>query len=181
VGPSGPSGSNSLISAAEYVYNSTTIGPLVGNNNLVPGGEGFLINTSIFNNSSGSISTTTLDYGDGNTGTVFQLTQGIYIFDYELGLNPTGSSATAIALYIGNAATQAALLLDDSTIAGLVPPSGANPPGSPWIHGRAIVDNSSGNKGYVALCPNGGTGTIIVPTTSTSVKYIIRVTILKIA
>jgi len=100
----------------------------------------------------------------GASGTVFTLTAGTYVIDYETSLTDAGS----IAIYKG--ATSATLSVDPNTVSG-------SSTATTWIHGRAIEQVASS----LVIAISSVVGTAAVATAGTDASYIIRVTSLKIA
>jgi len=98
-------------------------------------------------------------------GTVFTLTTGLYLLDYEMSFN----QGSAVAIYRGPNA--GALTIDNNTIAG-------SATATTWIHGRAFVDVVATSE-VVAICPCVGSPTIVLAGGSTA--YMVRLTILKIS
>ena len=129
-------------------------------NNSVPPGTAFTIDTQVFNNIPASVVAAA---GDG--GTVFTLSSGSYVIDYEMSLAAAGS----IGLYIGPNA--GSLSLDTNTVSG-------SSTGTTWIHGRSIeLFNLP-----TVLAISSVVGTASVATTGTDAgSYMVRLTILKIA
>lgn len=151
-GATGATGAVGALSAAEFIHNIQTP------NNSVPPGTAFTIDVEVFNNSGVSIIAAA-----GAGGTVFNLTAGVYVFDYEMSLEAAGS----VAIYTG--ATAGTLAIDNNTIAG-------SSTGTTWIHGRAFVEVAT--TLVAAISPVVGTANVVLAGTSDS--YMIRLTILKI-
>jgi hypothetical protein len=152
-GPGGGGPAAPALGAAEFVR--TIQAP----NNSVPPGTAFTIDTQVFNNVPADVVPSA-----GAGGTVFSLTAGTYLIDYEMSLGSAGS----VAIYSGP--TAGSLTLDTNTIAG-------SSTGTTWIHGRAI--QSVPTSSVIAI--SSVVGTADVGTAGTAFgSYMIRLTILKI-
>ena len=154
-----------LVGYAEYVFNSTTQAP----NDSVPpysaesSFTAFTIPTEVYNNVPLSISALTTPAGT-TSGTYFTLHTGTYIIDYETTLTSSGS----IAIYIGP--TPTSLAIDNNTISG-------SSTATTWIHGRNIQVVAVESIFAVSSVVD----TVAVSPASSSPRYIVRLTILKIA
>ena len=100
----------------------------------------------------------------GAGGTVFTLSNGTYIIDYETSLSAAGS----LGIYTGP--TASALTIDTNTISGSFR-------SNTWIHGRAIQTVSSS----LVIAISSVDGDAEVATAGNSTSYMIRIVILKIA
>jgi hypothetical protein len=100
----------------------------------------------------------------GASGTVFTLSAGVYVIDYEMSL----ASAGSVAIYTGPNA--AALSVDPTTISG-------SSTATTWIHGRAIETVST----TLVFVISSVVGTADVVPAGNSSSYMIRLTVLKIA
>jgi hypothetical protein len=153
VGNTGAIGPQSIVGYAEYIHTTQTP------NDSVPPGTAFTIDTEVYNSVPSFIVPTA-----GAGGTVFTLSAGAYVIDYELSL----ASAGSVALYTG--LTSSSLSVDPNTISG-------SSTATTWIHGRAIE--------YVAtslvVALSSLVGTANVTTAGTSSSYTIRFVVLKIA
>ena len=152
-GSIGATGATSIIGYAEYIQSTQS-----PNDNISPG-TAFTIDTEVYNTVPLFISATS-----GAGGTVFTLTQGTYVIDYEMSL----SSAGSLAIYTG--ASAASLTIDTNTISG-------SSTATTWIHGRAIENVST----TLVIAISSVVGTASVTTAGTASSYIIRLIILKIA
>jgi hypothetical protein len=153
-GPIGVTGPTNIIGYAEYIHTTQTP------NNSIPPGTAFTINEEVYNSVPSSIVA-----GAGAGGTVFILSQGAYVIDYEASLEAAGS----IAIYTG--VNAASLGVDNNTVSG-------STTATTWIHGRAIqVVNTT-----LAIAISSVVGTAAVATAGTdATSYMIRIVILKIA
>jgi hypothetical protein len=142
-----------VIGYAEYIH--TTQSP----NDSVPPGTAFTIDTQVYNSIPALIVAT-----PGSGGTVFILSPGVYVLDYETSLTAAGS----LAIYSGPAAN--ALTIDTYTISG-------STTGTTWIHGRAVEEVLATQFFAVSSV----VGSANVTTAGTATPYMIRLTILKIA
>jgi hypothetical protein len=141
------------IGAAQFIRN------VQSPNNSVPPGTAFTIDTQVFNNIPGAIAASS-----GSGGTVFTLTAGLYVLDYEMSL----ASAGSVGLYTGS--TASSLALDTTTIAG-------SSTATTWIHGRALLPVAS----TTVFAVSSVVGTASVVNTGTAFgNYLIRLTILKL-
>jgi hypothetical protein len=154
-GTTGAPGTVGLIGYAEYIH--TIQSP----NNSVPPGTAFTIDIPVFNTVPSAIVAS-----PGAGGTVFTLSPGAYVLDYEMSLGSAGS----VAVYKGPAA--GSLAIDNNTIAG-------STTATTWIHGRAIEVVPIATTLVVAISSVVGTAAVVLAGTSNS--YMIRLTILKIA
>jgi len=153
-GPTGPTGEDGIVGAAEFIR--TIQDP----NDSVPPGTAFTIDTEVFNNIPADIVASA-----GAGGTVFTLSAGTYIIDYEMSLQDAGS----VGIYVGP--TAGSLALDTDTVAG-------STTATTWIHGRAfeIVPTS------LVIAISSVVGTAAVTTAGTDAgSFMIRLTILKIS
>jgi len=153
VGNTGAIGPQSIVGYAEYIHTTQTP------NDSIPPGTAFTIDTEVYNSVPSFIVPSA-----GAGGTVFTLSAGAYVIDYELSL----ASAGSVALYTGG--TAVTLSVDPNTISG-------SSTATTWIHGRAIE--------YVAtslvVALSSLVGTANVTTAGTSSSYTIRFVVLKIA
>jgi hypothetical protein len=108
----GQTGATSIIGYAEYIQTVQTP------NDSIPPGTAFTLDAKVFNS-------IPLLIEAGSGGTVFTLSNGTYVIDYETSL----SSAGSLAIYSGP--TSGALAIDTNTISG-------SSTATTWIHGRAI-------------------------------------------
>jgi hypothetical protein len=156
VGPTGPQGATGTITVgvAEYVY--TTQSP----NDSVPPGTAFTISTEVIN-------TVPLDIvsSSGAGGTVFTLSSGVYIIDYECSLTSAGS----IGIYTGP--SSGSLSLDPNTVSG-------SSTATTWIHGRCIETVLT--TLVVAVSPVVGTAAVTTAGNDAG-NYMIRITFLKVS
>lgn len=153
-GAIGPAGATGVVGAAEFIR--TIQSP----NNSVPPGTAFTIDTQVFNNVPAAIVASA-----GAGGTVYTLSAGTYLIDYEMSLTAAGS----VGIYIGP--SSGSLALDTNTVAG-------STTGTTWIHGRAIevVPTTS------VFAISSVVGTAAVTTAGTDAgSFMVRLTILKIA
>jgi hypothetical protein len=113
--------------------------------------------------------------GPGATGSVWTLSPGTYIIDYETSLGATGSS---LAIYVGSTGT--ALTLDPNTVAGSSTPS-------TWIHGRAIqmipttIPTGPINGGTIVGISPAGPNPASIQSAGDNGSPMIRVTFMKTA
>ena len=160
VGATGPMGDTGVTTAgvAEFVHQAQMP------NNSVPPGMAFTIDMEVYNTVPLSIVASAGPTGVG--GTVFTLSSGTYVLDYEMSLTSAGS----VAVYIGTDAGH--LAVDTNTIVG-------SSTATTWIHGRAI-EIVSGSPSVFAICSYIGTAAV---TTAGNVAgaYTVRLTILKLA
>lgn len=154
-GATGATGSaGGLAGAAEFIR--TIQSP----NNSVPPGTAFTIDTQVFNSNPSAIVASA-----GAGGTVYTLTAGTYMFDYEMSLEAAGS----VGIYTGPSA--GSLALDTNTVAG-------STTGTTWIHGRAIVQVTT----TLVAAISSVVGTAAVTTAGTDAgSFMIRLTILKLS
>jgi hypothetical protein len=152
-GPTGPTSPAAIIQTAEYIR--TIQSP----NNSVPPGVAFTFGTLVQNNTAGNIVASS-----GAGGSIFTLSPGTYVIDYEMSLGSAGS----IALYKGP--NSGSLAIDTSTIAG-------SSTATTWIHGRSIQTVTS--PLVIAVSSVVGTSAVVLAGTSNS--YMIRITFLKTA
>jgi hypothetical protein len=155
-GPTGPTGSqwtSGTIGYAEYIHTIQTP------NDSIPPGTAFTIDTEVYNSVPLSIVASV-----GAGGTVFTLTQGVYVIDYETSL----LAASSIAIYTGP--NSSSLSIDPNTVSG-------STTATTWIHGRAIESVSTS----LVIAISSVVGTAAVTTAGTETSYMIRLTILKIA
>ena len=153
-GHTGSTGASGVVGTAEYIR--TIQSP----NNSVPPGTAFTIDTEVINTVP-----TDIVASAGTGGTVFTLTAGTYIFDYEMSLAAAGS----VALYVGP--SSGSLAIDNNTIAG-------SSTGTTWIHGRSI--ETVATTLVVAVSSVVGTANVVSAGTAAG-HYMIRLTILKVA
>lgn len=153
-GATGATGSAGSFGAAEFIR--TIQAP----NNSVPPGTAFTIDTQVFNSAPSAIVASA-----GAGGTVYTLTAGTYIIDYEMSLTAAGS----VGIYIGP--NSGSLALDTNTVAG-------STTGTTWIHGRAIEVVSTTSVFAISSV----VGTAAVTTAGSDAgSFMIRLSILKIA
>ena len=101
----------------------------------------------------------------GAGGTVFSLSSGTYIIDYETTLESAGS----LAIYSG--VTSGSLVVDTNTVSG-------SSTATTWIHGRAFQVVST----TLVIAISSVVGTAAVATTGNDASsYMVRLTIIKIA
>lgn len=151
-GAPGKDGTNGALGFAEYTR-------LIAQTAKAPG-TAITIDNQIVNNMPGNL---TMAAGAG--GTVFVLTTGTYVFDYELSLD----RASSVALYTGP--SSGSLSIDKNTIAG-------SATATTWIHGRSGVLVPAGTL-TVALSPV--VSTPAIPLAGDSDVYMVRMTIMKVA
>ena len=161
IGPAGTNGTcadanctSSFPGVAEFVY--TTQSP----NNPVAPGVAFTISTQVYNDI-----TTSVVASAAAGGTVFTLTAGLYLIDYETSLD----QAASIALYKG--ASAGSLAIDTNTIAG-------SSTATTWIHGRAVQHVTS--TLVIALSSVVGSPSVVTAGTATG-EYVVRLTIMQLA
>lgn len=161
VGSIGPDGIQGIAGPAGSFGFAEFVRQIQSPNNSVPPGTAFTIDTQVTNTIPSNIVASS-----GAGGTVFTLTTGTYLLDYEMSLESAGS----VAIYTG--ATSGTLAIDNNTIAG-------STTATTWIHGRAGVV-VSGASLVVAI--SSVVGTAAVATAGTAAGFFtIRLTILKIA
>ena len=136
-------------------FNLTT-----NSNGSVPPGTAFLVSTQVSNSVPLAIVASA-----GAGGTVWTLSAGTYVIDYEMSLGSAGS----VALYTGPSA--GSLAVDNNTVAG-------SSTATTWIHGRAV--EVVGTTLVVAVSSVVGTAAVVTAGTDAG-SYMIRVTFLKIA
>jgi hypothetical protein len=153
-GPTGAQGPVATLGAAQFIH--TIQEP----NNSVPPGTAFTIDTQVFNNVPGDISPSA-----GAGGTIFTLSTGIYVIDYEMSLE----SASSVAIYTGS--TLETLVVDKTTISG-------SSTATSWIHGRSLL--SIEIPTIIAISPVVGTAAVVTAGTAAGI-FMIRLTILKIS
>ena len=142
----------SSVGSAEYI----TI--LQEQNNLVPAGLAFEFDTLVFNDIPNSIIASS-----GIGGTVFTLSKGTYIIDYEMSLILSGS----VAIYKGS--TVESLVIDYNTITGSTIPT-------TWIHGRSIINVET----ELIIMLSAAVGVLSVAQAGTSLGiYMARITFFK--
>jgi len=161
VGSIGADGIQGIPGIAGTVGFAEFIRQIESPNNSVPPGTAFTIDTEVIN---GIPSNVVASAGAG--GTVFTLTTGTYVLDYEMSLGSAGS----VAVYSG--ATAGSLAVDTNTIAG-------SSTATTWIHGRAGVV-VSGASLVVAISSVVGTAAVVTAGTAAGF-FTIRLTILKVA
>ena len=125
----------------------------------MPPGTAFTIDTQVFNNIP-----TEIVASAGSGGTVFTLTAGTYVIDYEMSLGSAGS----VGIYSGP--NSGSLALDTNTVSG-------SSTATTWIHGRAIivvVDSLTFGISSVV-----GTASVVTAGTDAG-SFMIRLTILKV-
>jgi collagen triple helix repeat protein len=154
VGATGATGATGVVGAAEFIR--TIQSP----NNSVPPGTAFTIDTQVLNNIPLNIVASA-----GAGGTVFTLTAGTYVIDYEMSLGAAGS----VAIYKG--ATAGTLAIDPNTVAG-------SSTATTWIHGRALEVVATSL--VIAISSVVGTAAVVTAGTDAG-SFMIRLTILKIA
>jgi hypothetical protein len=150
--------SGNTISAATGAAEFTRI--IQTPNISVPVGTAFTIDTQVTNSVPGSI---VISAGDG--GSVYTLTPGTYLLDYETSLVAAGT----IGIYTG--ANAGSLVLDPNSVAG-------STTATTWIHGR-VIEISTGSL-VVAVSPVAIAATVTSAGSDVGV-FMIRLTILKIA
>ena len=153
IGPTGSVGNIGTVGYAEYIH--TTQIP----NNSIPPGTAFTIDSEIFNTVPAFIVASA-----GAGGTVFTLSAGAYIVDYETSLTSAGS----LAIYSGP--TSGTLAIDTNTISG-------STTGTTWIHGRSVLDVQTS----LVIAISSVVGVADVTTAGSSTLFMIRLTVLKIA
>ena len=151
-GIQGPIGTSGIVGYAEYIH--TTQAP----NNSIPPGTVFTIDTEVYNSIPSYVVASA-----GAGGTVFTLSQGTYVIDYETSLEAAGS----IAIYSGPDSTS--LSIEPNTISG-------STTATTWIHGRAIENVLTS----LVIGISSVVGTANVTTSGTATVFMIRLTILKI-
>ena len=129
-------------------------------NNSVPPGTAFTIDTQVINSVPAAIVASA-----GSGGTVYTLSTGVYVLDYEMSLGSAGS----VGLYTGP--TAGTLALDTNSIAG-------SSTATTWIHGRAMVV-VGGAPVVVAVSSVVGTASVVTAGTAAG-SFLIRLTVLKI-
>ena len=152
-GATGSQGTSGTIGYAEYIHTIQTP------NDSIPPGTAFTIDTEVYNSVPLSIVASV-----GAGGTVFTLSQGVYVIDYETSL----LAASSIAIYTGP--NSSSLSIDSNTVSG-------STTATTWIHGRAIESVSTS----LVIAISSVVGTAAVTTAGTETSYMIRLTILKIA
>jgi len=150
-GAAGPAGS--AVGGAEFVRLSAQPG-------VVPPGTAFTIDTTVLNNIPSAVVASA-----GAGGTVFTLTAGTYIFDYETSLGSAGS----VAIYKGP--NVGSLVIDNNSIAG-------SSTATTWIHGRATVVVAT--TLVVAISSVVGSSAVVTAGNAAGF-FVIRLTIEKIA
>ena len=148
-------GTNGLVGGAEFIR--TIQSP----NDSVPPGTAFTIDSTVFNSLSANVVPSA-----GAGGTVFTLTPGVYVIDYEASL----AAASSIGLYVG--ATAGSLALDTNTIAG-------STTGTTWIHGRTLR-NVTLAAPVLALSSVVGTAAIVTAGTAAGF-YVVRMSFVQLA
>jgi hypothetical protein len=161
VGSIGPNGIQGIPGPAGTVGFAEYIRQIQSPNDSVPPGTAFTIDTEVTNNIPSNI---VMSAGAG--GTVFTLTTGTYVLDYEMSLGSAGS----VAIYTGP--TAGSLAIDTNTIAG-------STTATTWIHGRAGVV-VPGSSLVVAISSVVGTAAVVTAGTAAGF-FTIRLTILKVA
>jgi hypothetical protein len=132
---------------------------LIAQPGSVAPGTAFTIDTQVFNTVPASIVASA-----GAGGTVWTLSTGLYVFDYEMSL----SSAGSVAIYVGPNA--GSLAIDTNTVAG-------SSTATTWIHGRALVEVPG--VSLVAAISSVVGSAVVVPA-GTAPQIMIRLTILKL-
>jgi hypothetical protein len=153
IGPTGSQGTSGTIGYAEYIHTIQTP------NDSIPPGTAFTIDTEVYNSVPLSIVASV-----GAGGTVFTLSEGVYVIDYETSL----LAASSIAIYTGP--NSSSLSIDPNTVSG-------STTATTWIHGRAIESVSTS----LVIAISSVVGSASVTTAGTETSYMIRLTILKIA
>lgn len=153
-GATGPQGPTGVVGVAEYVR--TIQSP----NDSVPPGTAFTIDTEVVN----TVPLAIVDSA-GAGGTVYTLTSGIYMVDYEMSLGAAGS----VGIYTGP--SSGALVLDPNTISG-------SSTATTWIHGRSVIVVPT--TLVMAISSVVGTASVVTAGTAAGV-FMIRLTIMKIA
>ena len=151
-GIQGPIGISGIVGYAEYIHTTQTP------NNSIPPGTAFTIDTEVYNSVPSYVVASV-----GAGGTVFTLSQGTYVIDYETSLESAGS----IAIYSGP--DSASLSIEPNTISG-------STTATTWIHGRAIENVLTS----LVIGISSVVGTANVTTSGTATVFMIRLTILKI-
>jgi len=100
----------------------------------------------------------------GAGGTVFTLTAGLYVIDYEMSLG----SASSVGLMTGP--TSGSLVLDANTVAG-------SSTATTWIHGRSVINVAT----VLVIAVTSVVGTAAVVLAGTSTEYMIRIIIMKLS
>jgi len=144
----------SSVGYAEFNY--TTQSP----NDSIPPGTAFTVSTQVYNSITSAIVASA-----GAGGTVWTLSAGTYVIDFETSL----ASAGSIAIYSGP--NSGSLALDTNTVAG-------SSTATTWIHGRAV--EVVGTTLVVGISSVVGTAAVVTAGTDAS-SYMIRVTFLKVA
>ena len=106
----------------------------------------------------------------GANGTIFTLSPGYYILDYEMSLasiNEGSSKSIAIAKGL----TVGTMVVDNNTIAG-------SETTNTWIHGRAYVNVPNATTLIVCISPVSGTANVV--SSERAGPYVTRLMILKI-
>lgn len=153
-GATGATGPSGVVGAAEFTRIIQT-----PNDSVTPG-TAFTIDTQVFNNAPSAIVSSA-----GAGGTVFTLTTGVYVMDYEMSLGAAGS----VAIYRGP--TIGTLSIDNNTIAG-------STTATTWIHARALISVAAATEIF-AISSVVGTATVVTAGTAAGF-FMIRLTILKI-
>lgn len=167
VGPSGPVGSigpngiQGIPGPAGTVGFAQYVRQIQSPNDSVAPGTAFTIDTEVMNSIPSNIVASA-----GAGGTVFTLTTGTYVLDYEMSLGDAGS----VAIYTG--ASAGSLAVDNNTISG-------STTATTWIHGRAGVV-VSGASLVVAISSVVGTAAVVTAGTAAGF-FMIRLSILKVA
>ena len=153
-GSTGPTGSAGSVGAAQFIR--ITQAP---NDSRAPG-TAFLIDTEVFNNVP-----TNIVMSAGAGGSVFDLTAGVYVLDYEMSL----TDAASVSIYKGP--TSATLAADVDTVSG-------STTATTWIHGRSLVEVTT----TLVVAISAYNDTVAVTTAGDAAGiYMVRLTILKIA
>jgi hypothetical protein len=161
VGSIGPDGIQGIPGPAGAFGFAEFIRQIESPNNSVPPGTAFTIDTQVVNSIPSNIVASA-----GAGGTVFTLTTGTYVLDYEMSLGSAGS----VAVYTG--ATAGSLAIDTNTIAG-------SSTATTWIHGRSGIVVSDASL-VVAISSVVGTAAVVTAGSAAGF-FTIRLTILKVA
>jgi hypothetical protein len=159
-GPTGTTGATGATGATGSVGVAEFIQITQSTNGSVAAGTPFTIGTQVVN-------TVPLDIVSSAEvgGTVFTLSAGTYIIDYEMSLGAAGS----VAVYVGP--TAGSLAIDPNTVAG-------SSTATTWIHGRAIEEVST--TLVIAISSAEGTAAVVTAGNDAG-SYMIRLTIVKVS
>jgi hypothetical protein len=149
-----------LLGVAEYIQTSEQ---------TRTAGDPFSFDTEVLNTTNGAVSPSVF-----SSGTIFNLSPGVYIIDYEMSFTDAGD----VAIYNGTVTRNSLLyrpapliLVDLNTVAGSSTPY-------TWIHGRTIEMVDIEGFG-IAIAPY-NTDVTLAPINNSEI-YMIRLTIVKIA